>query len=128
MNPLLKFLRQNIWVGISKFLIPFYLILGLICYFDLRSYWKLGLNVFPDATGMLSYYHFFDTRIVSVVLISLLAPVSVTILKYLFRDRLRTRFFESSSLEKYLILICHLFFTIALLVLYYLSDQHILDL
>lgn len=117
---MIKYIFQNIWVGISRFLFIFYLLAALLVYLDLNRFWQLHLKL-SDAGTLVAHYTIIDFNIVSIFFFSLLLPIGVTILKYLFRTKIRARLYETTRIEKYVTLAAHSLVFGFLLYLYLLS-------
>lgn len=117
---MLKYAFKNIWVGVSRFLIPLYALIGLLIWFDVRRFWNLGLTL-REAQAFSAYYTIIDYNILSIILFSVLLPIFFTILKYLLRNRLREKLDTTTRKWKYFTLMLHCLFHLGLLYLYWLS-------
>jgi cysteine sulfinate desulfinase/cysteine desulfurase-like protein len=115
----MRYFFRNVWVGIGRFLFIIHVIVGIAIYFELRRFWALGLSL-REAAKMTSYFTIFDLSITKVIILAVVVPISITLLKYILRNKLRARIYETTRAERWLFAVVHIAFVAALCYLYWL--------
>jgi selenocysteine lyase/cysteine desulfurase len=119
-NAFLKGIKQHIWIGISKFLIIFYLSVFIILYVDYLKCKVLGINL-KDVIEISSVSGLLNFNFISIIGLFFLLPILITVLKYFFREIIKNKFIETSKTAKIFIFCFHIVAFSLIFFFYYLT-------
>jgi selenocysteine lyase/cysteine desulfurase len=112
-------LFTNIWVGIGRFLLIVQGIVVFAIILELRRFWNLGLTL-TEASNLTAYFTIFDYGVLKVLFVAVAIPIVITLLKYLLRNRLRARVYETTRIERWVYATFHIVLIIGVVYLYWL--------
>ena len=116
---MVNYVFTNIWVGIGRFLLIVQVVVIIAIISELRRFWSLGLTL-GDATDLTTYFTIFDYGLLKVIFIAVAIPIVITLLKYLLRNRLRARVYETTKVERWIYAALHVLLVAGAVYLYWL--------